>query len=355
MLPSPVGFYAHHHGAGHATRTRLLANALPRNVPVHVFTSATERFAGWERGQVHALPPDVTRGRDPALDLLQGQVLHYAPVDQPGVQQRMALLADWIARHRPSLFVVDLSVEVALFVRLCGVRTTLVRLHGRRDDPAHLAAFGLAERLIAPFPAALEDAHTPQWIREKTLYLGAFSRYDDRTEGRVECRMKLGLSVDERVVTVINGEGGGAREQGQWARIAEAVPEWTFLLVGQVMASGSEPGNLRAVGRQDDTFPYLRAADVVVGSGGTNTMFEIGAARTPYLSLPEPRPFDEQACKMRALERLGLTRIVDPKLSPTQWREALERARQQPVGEWDSLFAGRSLRDAAAELLAPKP
>ncbi|NJB86594.1 putative glycosyltransferase [Lewinella marina] len=352
MSPDPVAFYVHHHGSGHATRTRVLAAALPSEVPVHVFTSAPERFKGWERGTVHTLPPDVAPDRDPARDLLEDQVLHYAPVEVPDVSRRMALIANWIAEHRPAWFIVDLSVEVALFVRLCGVRVALVRLHGHRDDLAHRGAFGLADRLLAPFPAELEDAHTPAWVRGKTTYLGAFSRYDHRTEDRLSCRQLLGLPPDARIATVINGRGGGARVPSEWAKIAAAVPDWLFLLVGEVDPdSATGPGNLRAAGRQSDTFPWLRAADVVVGSGGTNTMFEIGAARVPYLSLPEPRPFDEQHCKMEALQRHGLTRIVPPGLPPAAWREWLEAAREQEVKGWDDLFASPPLSAILKELL----
>ena len=338
-LPSrPVAYYVHHHGSGHANRTKLLAARWPVDVSVHVFTTAVHEFSDWRRGTVHPLPVDTSPDRDPAQDMQQNQVLHYAPVDLPPVSQRMAVIANWIAEHRPSRFIVDLSVEVALLVRLCGAEVHLVRLHGHRDDPAHLAAFGLAHRLIAPFPRELEDAHTPTWVRGKTDYLGAFSRYDDRTESKLDCRRQLDLSPARRVATVINGSGGGAQVPSHWGAVARANPEWTFLLVGQVPSATPNAPNLRRVGRVEDTFPYLKAADVVIGSGGTNTMMEIGAARVPYLSLPEPRPFDEQLCKMQALEKLGLTEIVGSAPSPSGWGALLERARGMQVEGWGRLF-----------------
>ena len=269
----PVAFYVHHHGRGHANRTRLLTERWATDAPLHVFTSAPEPFRDWTAGEVHVLPPDVSPDRDPTLDLLQDQVIHYAPVDLPDLQQRMATIANWIAEHRPALFVVDLSVEIALFVRLCGCRTALVRLHGHRDDSAHTAAFRLADYLIAPFPPALEDAHTPDWVRAKTIYLGTISRYDHRQETKAACRQQLQLSVAQPVVTVINGAGGPdsyrGRVQRKWQEAARATPDWLFLLVGRVgEAAESSPPNLRHVGFVSDTFPYLRAADVVVGSGG---------------------------------------------------------------------------------------
>ncbi|CAH0999475.1 hypothetical protein LEM8419_00775 [Neolewinella maritima] len=340
---APVAFYVHHHGSGHATRTKLLAERWVTAAPIHVFTSAPDYFHGWRGGQVHVLPADVSTTRDPAADMLQHKVLHYAPIGLPGVQQRMAMLAQWIAVHQPALFIVDLSVEIALFVRLCGCRVALVRLHGHRDDPAHVAAFQLADHLIAPFPAALDDAHTPGWVREKTTYLGTFSRYDERRETKVQCRRQLQLAIDQQIVTVVNGAGGASiaigEVQGTWKEIARKCPDWLFLLVGRVGELIDPPANLHCIGFTPDTFPYLKAADVVVGSGGTNTMMEVGAARVPFLSQPEPRPFSEQQAKMEALERLGLTRIVPPTTLPTTWPALLTQALRMDLSAWDQLPA----------------
>jgi hypothetical protein len=286
---------------------------------------------------VTALPPDVGPDRDPRQDLLNDQVIHYGPVDLPNLQRRMATLSAWIADRRPRLFVIDLSVEVALFTRLCGVRTALVRLHGHRGDRAHASAFRLADHLIAPFPEELEDAHTPRWVREKTHYLGAFSRYDGRRETRAACRAALGLPATNGVITVINGEGGGAQVEGCWEAAARTNPQLDFLLVGRLDGKGTELPNLRYVGFVSDTFPYLKAADVVVGSGGTNTMMEVGAARVPFLSRPEPRPFDEQVCKMRALEKMGLTQILPDEVPPETWTELFRQARSMDVSGWDRL------------------
>ena len=335
--PRPIAFYVHHHGSGHATRTKLLAEHWSADVPLHVFTSAPERFRDWTRGTVHSLPLDVVPTRDPAQDLLTDQVLHYAPVDLPPLQERMAIMAQWIAAYRPALFVVDLSVEVALFARLCGCRVALVRLHGHRDDPAHQAAFRLADRLLAPFPPQLEDAHTPGWVREKTVYLGTFSRYDDRTETRATCRKQLGFTEEQTIVTVINGQGGGPQVGTRWRALAKAYPQRTFVLVGQVEAVADPPSNLVYAGFVADTYPYLKAADVVVGSGGTNTMMEVGAARVPFLSQPEARPFGEQLCKMQALERLELTRIVPEGTSVRAWGELLDEAAGMDVGRWKGI------------------
>ena len=53
--------------------------------------------------------------------------------------------------------------------------------------------------------------------------------------------------------------------------------------------------------------------------------------------MPEERPFAEQRCKMEALQRLGLTRIVPDGIGSGEWAELLEEARTMDVGGWDGL------------------
>lgn len=332
-----------------------MAAAWPTPAPIHVFTSAPQHFADWPRERVHALPMDTDPGRDPERDHLSGQVLHYAPLNCTGVSQRMAILAGWITAHRPALFVVDLSVEVALFARLCGVPVALMRLSGFRSDPAHEAAFRLADVLLAPVPERLEDAHTPAWVRDKTIYLGVFSRYDTRTESREDCRRQLELDADERVVSVLNGGGGGHRSLRYWSRVARANPTHTWLLVGKLAGTESTPLNLRVAGYVADTYPYLRAADVIVGSGGTNTMHEVAAVNGRFLSLPEQRPFGEQYCKMKALMHQGLTRMLSHDLPPHEWAKWLSRADDLIPDRWLLLRREYPFPRAVRELVARIP
>ena len=347
---SPVGFYVHHHGSGHATRCKQIAALWPDASPIHIFTSAPQYFEAWQGGTLHVLPPDVEEGRDPARDMLDGQVLHYAPTGLRAVSRRMAIMANWIADSDPKLFVVDLSCEVALFARLCGVPVALVRLHGFRRDPAHVAAFQLADVLLAPFPPCLEDEHTQDWIKEKTLYLGLFSRYDKRHEDRATCRAELGLEEDASVVLVVNGSGGEDQTVSYWERVARLNPDYHFLLLGNMDRERSDEPNVSAVGYVQDTYPYLRSADIIVGSGGTNTMSEIGAVGGRYLSLPEPRPFDEQQYKMEALQRVGLTRIVEPGIHPGDWAKWLRRAQDLQPARWRRMRRTANIRAAVREL-----
>ncbi len=351
---SPVAFYVHHHGSGHATRCKQLAAAWPDESPIHVFTSSPGYFTGWTKGEVHTLPPDVDEGRDPARDILHDQVLHYAPTEVPSVSRRMAYLSNWVAIHDPKVFIVDVSCEIALFLRLCGVKVALMRLHGFRRDPAHVAAFQLADRLLAPFPPCLEDQHTEQWVRNKTTYLGMFSRYDGRNENKKTSLQRICPSVavapDTTLVTVVNGSGGTKQSVNYWEDVAQRNPEYHFLLLGKLNGRTSETQNLSIIGYVQDTFPYLNAADIIVGSGGTNTMSEIGAVQGRYLSLPEERPFTEQLCKMRALERFGLTRAIRPDVPADEWSKWLRRAGDLRPDRWRRVQRSTNFTEAVRQL-----
>ncbi|MBE7245990.1 MAG: glycosyltransferase, partial [Actinomycetospora chiangmaiensis] len=167
-----IGWYVHHQGAGHLQRARWVAAALPRPCTI-LGTLAGYDTTGLD---VIDLPDDRPLDTD-AFDGRDGEAerpnaLHYAPLNHPGVRARMTGIAEWVRQTEPALLVVDVSVEVALLARLLSVPTLVVRLAGTRTDQPHLEAFRSAERLLAPFPEALDGMVVPDWIRAKTQYAG---------------------------------------------------------------------------------------------------------------------------------------------------------------------------------------
>ena len=338
----------HHHGSGHRQRTLQLIDGL--EAQIHVLTSAPEAFESHGGvARVVALPDDAVPGdHSPPCD-----TFHYTPMGVPRVQRRMQRITDWIVAHRPDLLVVDLSVEVTLLARLFGVRTCVVRLHGRRDDTAHEQCFRSAERVLAPFPRSMEDAHTPDWLRRKTTYLGGFSRFDGRALTREAARMQIGYALPQPLVVIANGLGGADHALDYWCEVANRHPAQHWLLIGKSPADPPElPTNLFLQGFVTDTFPYLRSADYIVGSAGTNTVMEIGAARGRYISLPEPRPFDEQCCKARTLERLGAAVVRYERPAVGDWPALFRAADALQPTAWDAIRRTGRLAEVRTQLLA---
>ena len=91
-------------------------------------------------------------------------------------------------RDPPAAVVIDVSVEVAIYVRLLGVPVIVVAVAGERTDAPHLLIHRLADHIVAAWPPEL---HEPSWLRsyaDKTSYVGGISRFDGREPEQREKR-----------------------------------------------------------------------------------------------------------------------------------------------------------------------
>lgn len=306
-----IGWYAHHHGSGHITRARA--------VMAHLHTD-TALVSSHPDADV-VLPLDVGVPRTAACAADPGpRNLHYAPLGVLAVRERMLALAEWVGRADPALVVVDVSAEVAMQLRLLSVPTVVVRQHGRREDEAHLTCYGNATALLAPYPVELEQPDLPGWVRDKTVHVGGFSRFDGRPRDREGARDRLGIAADERLVVVLSGTGG--RCGWPVAEAVRATPGWTWAWLGHPRGAGRHewPGWV------DDPWDWLCAADVLVTHGGHNAVMECAAAGRPTIVVPVDRPFDEQGEKARRLEAAGLGQVHLRWPEATRWPSLLEDA-----------------------------
>lgn len=327
-----IGWYAHHHGLGHVSRLQAVAAHL--DVPVTGLSSlpAPEGWCG----------PWVRLARDDAAAVAPGGptdqtangTLHWVPRHDPGLAERAAQVADWVTRTRPGLVVVDVSVEVALTVRLCGVPVVVVTLPGRRTDPPHRLAHDLADALLAPWP---EGAHSRDWPESwvgKLAAVGGISRFDGRTP---DCRGSGGLGRPPRVLVVWGG-GGRQTSPAQVEAARAATPGWEW-----VERSPASPSR--------DLWADLARADVVVTHGGQNAVAEVAAARRPAVVVAQPRPFDEQEATATAVDRLGMAVGLPAwPTDPDEWPGLLARARAIGGSHWQHWSSGHGAATAAAVL-----
>ena len=105
--------------------------------------------------------------------------------------------------------------------------------------------------------------------------------------------------------------------------------------------------NVTVVGWCEDTYSYLKAADVAIASGGHNTVMEIGTARVPFICIPEPRPFDEQKIKAQILQKLDLCLYLKRFPKTNAIAEILERARTLDTSKWQQIMAVDGAEQAA--------
>lgn len=315
-----IGWYVHAHGSGHLHR--LLAVAAHLRTPVTALSSLP-RPSGWQGDWVQ-LPDDLPRGGD--ADVTAGGTLHWAPVHHPGLLERGAAVAAWVARERPALVVVDVSVEVAVLVRALGVPVVVAAMRGDRTDRAHATAYDLADALLAPWPGAAPEPWTPA----RTWHVGAFSRFDGLAPRAVPGRRRVAL---------LWGSGGSEVDVADVAAAAAATPGWTW-------TSAGVPGT----GWTGDVWELLQDADVVVTHGGQNAVAEVAAARRPAVVVPQDRPFGEQQATGRALAALGLAVVVDRWPAPQAWPALLDRAVGQDGSRWAAWSDGGGAARAAALL-----
>lgn len=286
MTARPIGYYVHHHGAGHLARARVIRDAT--SLPVTLLGS---RIGADGIELADDRLDDGFEGTDRSAD--RPDALHYAPFDHPGIRSRVARISRWIEQASPALMIVDVSVEVAMLARLASVPVVYVRLNGQRDDPAHLEAFRGAKALIAPFACELEHRSTPEWVRTKTCY----------APGLTDAAPKPGAARGG--VLVILGEGGTSVTPQAIAEAASACPQRQWRVVGRMSAPSSCPANLEFGGWCDRVAEEVAEASVVVGAAGDGVVGLVMASDRPFVCIPEPRPFGEQHATASGLHRTG--------------------------------------------------
>jgi hypothetical protein len=307
----PIGYYVHHQGDGHRQRALAIARASGGGL-----TLLGTGLAG-RTGDIPYV--DMADDRleegcfDDAAQVKRHASLHYTPVDHEGIRTRIAQLTEWIAQNRPSLIVVDVSVEIAMLAHLASVPFVYVRLSGRRDDRPHLDAFRGATALLAPFHEDLDDEQTHPLIRLRTFY----------APGIVEAREAS--EVERDLILVVVGRGGGSSDGGVWAAAAASVPDMRWRVIGPCSSPPESPPNLELRGWVHDADEMIATAAIVIGAAGDGLVGSVIAHRKPFICLPEERPFQEQISKARRLSALGAAIVCTDGPSSVHWPAALRQ------------------------------
>jgi hypothetical protein len=312
-----IGYYVHHQGRGHLHRARALA--APLGEPV-TGLSSLPRPDGWSGEWLHLDRDDLAGAPD---DPSARGRLHWVPVGDDGLLRRGARLSAWLDRARPRLVVVDVSVEVALLVRLHGVPVVGVVQPGVRTDPAHLLGYDVAATLVAFWPPGATDAllpGLPAAVRDRVVALGGLSRFP------------VALPRPRRPgpprAVVLSGGGGG------WAGEFTRAPGWEWTVLGRG-------------GWTDDPRPVVEDADVVVTHAGQNALAEVAAARRPAVVVPQDRPHDEQRVTAGFLRAPAWPAVVEDAVAA----DHLDAARALDGSAWAGWCDGRAA-DRFAEVVS---
>lgn len=334
MSRPTIGWYVHHHGHGHITRFLAIRPQLDADVVCFSTLEAPSPLPDrtiWIQLDRDDLAESGSGGSlsEPAdADPTAAGLLHWAPLGHRGHRSRLAHIAAEIVKHPVAAFVVDVSAEVTLFVRLLGIPVVLVGQPGRRTDDAHKMAFRAASRILAPWPAGVVTQ--PDFgDGVDVVHTGGISRYDGRQP----------LSDDTRSgVLVMLGSGGGDVSDDDLRALDEALPEETITVLG--------PGR----DWQDDPWQALSSAEIVVSWAGQNSIADLAAAGARGIVIPQQRPFDEQVEMATALEHAGLAVVERGWPEAWQWPSVLDRARAQDP-TWSAWQTTGAVERAAAAIL----
>jgi len=264
------------------------------------------------------LPIDTASAEDVHHILDPVSFLHYAPLRVSGLLHRNALMIDFFRRNPETILLIDVSAEVALLARLCGIPTVLIRQNGVRNDTAHHLAYESAQLIIAPFPSFLDSKFdNPSY--HKTLYAGGFSRYT-----HVKNQVQLGNDV-----AVFLGQGGTnidlffIRHLRTYLRT-----EMHLHIIGAIESDASIDG-VTFHGVLDQPNAVLRSCDVVICNAGHNTIMELVDLNKSIICIPASRPFDEQLQKAYYLSQSGCAiTVLEEDIYHTDWNDRIEEARK---------------------------
>jgi len=315
-----IGYYVHHQGRGHLQRMRCIAAHLENPVTVLSSLPAADVDIPWI-----VLPMDDTSAIDPTAN----GTLHWVPLHDNGLRERMAMVAAWISTTKPDLVVVDVSVEVAMLCRLMGVPTVVVAMRGDRFDPAHRSAYDAAYALLAPWAAEFAVQDWPaEWVA-KTFHAGAISRFAGRPP------VRGGQHSGSRRGLVLWGSGGNGVPMDRVVALAGATPGWEWRVAGKAP---------RGTG---DVWELLRWANVIVTHGGQGAIAEVAAAARPAVVIAEERPHGEQTATAAALGAADLAVSLPAWPESSQWPDLLARATRLDVAGWARWAPADAARRAA--------
>jgi hypothetical protein len=325
-----IGWYVHHHGRGHLGR--LLAIAPHLDSEVICFSSFEEPAdlpanCTWIQLDRDDTPEPHTGGPLPSRDPDAGGLLHWAPLLHTGHRRRLTTIATALESTPVTAFVVDVSAEVALFVRLLGVPTVLITQPGDRDDVPHRLAFQVATTIIAPWPEELlRPAHLDEYKR--VVYVGGISRFDDRP-----------APATSRSGVLVLGGAGGTDVTAASIDDAEAATGYAWSALG---VPGRTGGAWSA-----DPWDDLGRAEIVVAWAGQNSVADLAAAGVRAVVIPQARPFAEQVQTANALGRAGLAVVEQSWPTADAWPAILDRARALSP-EWSRWRTAGAAQRAAA-------
>jgi len=335
-------FYSHDGlGLGHTRLHLAIAGDLTRRAP----ESSVLLASGADDALRMGLPPGVEILKLPGLRKISNDSYFPRRLRIPGPEiraMRSALLLTTVKSYRPHVVLVDKHPfgvngefrDALSTAKESGSRAVL-GLRDILDEPATVlrewAPHGLQAEISENFDLMfvygeqsifdpLSEYEFPGCMAERTRFCGYVVNQDEQ-ESRPGFGNRLDLSEWPRPVVLATTGGGedGFRLLETFIHTAAQAP-WQGMVVTGPMTPAHQLGALRKLAESNNVplemfVSNLSASfadvDALVCMGGYNTLAEAVSQGVPIVCAPRMSPRAEQVIRARALERLGLVRILN--------------------------------------------
>ncbi len=332
-------------GAGHSKRAVTIARHL--KIPCHFVTEKPQQLRSiFTDAVLKGLPHTIhfiptLRTEDHGLKLAT-DVLHI-PFAKDGLYlARNKAIIDICARYKVKFAVIDVCVEIAMLMRLCGIPYIYMAMHGERSDLAHTQAFKAADRLLGSYPEQLENRETPDWVKAKTIYVDGIANVEDFDE--TSTKKPQYFPENKFIILLIKPKGKSSLSVDYIKKFSEEIDDYYWYGIGFEREDSGK--NYTVETFVDDSLPYIRSADIIVANTGNNSVLEAGYFDKPLITKPERRFFNEHEMKAKALSEKNLAITIQELPTHTsQWRSLLQQVKS--LNSWNGMVKKYSTFSAA--------
>jgi hypothetical protein len=171
------------------------------------------------------------------------------------------------------------------------------------------------DRIVIPHLPEEFSSGLPPSLERKSIYVGPIVRLPQR-ERQAALKAKYRICDGDFLLTSTAG-GGGFIESAEGffetvfeihRRLYPIMPDLKHLVITGPNFKGTllPLEGMTLVSYEPDLVDLIALSKVVIAEGGYNTVNEIRLTKTPAIFLPGDRRFDDQAERVRALEKKGL-------------------------------------------------
>jgi UDP-N-acetylglucosamine--N-acetylmuramyl-(pentapeptide) pyrophosphoryl-undecaprenol N-acetylglucosamine transferase len=298
VFDTKILFYIHHHGKGHLARCEKLIPIIESLTSIELLTADSDFLIEIKRSfphlPIHLLPSKWEGVKDTSKRTFD-QAFEGVPFSK-GATKRASFFHHLIVDRNITGFVSDVSAELTIYARGAGLNVLMQRHTGDIScDPTQVFAYQCANALYAPYPELFESGDFP--FKDKTSFLGMLA---NRVVPTSENQPGITLIHDDKDVI--------AKVCKQLSHFSQPVT-----VIGGYQPTSSYPSNVKHIGHVDDLSANVKT-EIVICSGGNNTVCELLSAMKKLIIIPQERPYHEQFSKAANLDNIGAAVMLDPAL-----------------------------------------